>query len=440
MLIVGGFGTALTNTDPLPYGIRAGNRLEFYNGINVGVRNALQYGLPFILGRSLFRTSRDLRTLLIVLVAFTVVYTLFILVELRLSPQFHDWIYGYHSSSFRFVRRWGGWRPTVFMHSGLALGAFMAAVMMAAATLPRLRIRISGLAGGWLAIYLFGILVLCKSTAAILYAMIFAPVAAAAKPNRMAQVAIITSVIIILYPALRMTGYFPTETLTSFARVFSEERAQSLEFRFDNEDVLLTRAMERPVFGWGGGGRAFVYDPDSGRNVSTADGAWVIWLGQGGLVRWIACYGLLLWPILATARNLRRIRSRRDRTMLSGLTLAVMIFALDLLPNGLYTNYPIFLAGALLRLSRTLKEPPSPARDRPEDAGPEHQQAKRRRTSGEGRAADLVALRGGGGTGNASAHSSQESSFRPRNLASSLLGDSKRRRRSFRTSGSKGEI
>jgi hypothetical protein len=440
VLIAGGIVTALTNSDPLPYGERAGYRLQLYDGISYAIRNTLHYGLPFILGRALIRTSRDLRNLLIILVAFTAVYSLFILVELRMAPQFHKWIYGYRAGSFRSVRRWGGWRPMVFMHSGLALGVFMAAMTVAAATLARLRIQVFRLTGRLIAVYLFGILVLCKSSAAILYAMILVPVAAMAKSGRMAQVAVLVSVLIISYPALRMSGLFPTESLAAYARVISEERAHSMEYRFDAEDALLTHAMERPIFGWGAGGRSFVYDPRTGRVASNVDGAWIIWLGQGGVVRWIACYGLLVWPILAATRNLRRIPSRRDRIMLAGLILVVMIFALDLLPNGLFTNYPIFLAGALLQLSRTLRKPSSKARSRPEGAGPKLEQREVRRAPGAGGVAGPSSLRGGRGAEDGFAQSSQESSVRPRNIASSLLGDSKRRRRSCRTSGSKESI
>jgi hypothetical protein len=434
LLILGGFVTAYTNLDPLPFGFRAGYRLEPYDGVSMGIRNALDYGLPFLLGRALFRNPRDLKILLLVLAGFMLVYSLLILVELRMAPQFHKWIYGYRAASFRHVSRWGGWRPVVLMHSGLALALLTVAVIEATVALRNAKIRIFGIASGWIAVYLFGVLVFCKSTAAIVYAVLFVPFAVFATPRRVVRIAAIVSSIVMLYPMLRIAGFFPSEALVSYANIVSVERAESLEFRFDNEDILLDHAMERPIFGWGAGGRNFVYDPDSGRSISVTDGAWIIWLGQGGLTRWLACFGMLVWPVFSAARNLPRIRSAQDRAMLAGLALMVSTFALDLLPNGMFTNYSIFLAGALLQLSRSIAAPPRALRHETGDSASIAMQGTR-----SGEAEEIEPASGGGDRGDAG-HSSQASISRPRNLASALLGDSKRRRSRSRTSGSNGEI
>src|SRR5205823_4753004 len=84
------------------------------------------------------------------------------------------------------------------------------------------------------------------------------------------------------YMALRLTGVWSGEGVVEWvgSRV-DEERAQSLEFRLRNEDLLIDRALEQPAFGWGGWGRSRVVD-DTGRDLTVTDGLWVIALGDRG--------------------------------------------------------------------------------------------------------------------------------------------------------------
>jgi len=37
-----------------------------------------------------------------------------------------------------------------------------------------------------------------------------------------------------------------------------------------------------------------------------------------------------------------------------------MMYVVDLLPNGLFTNYPVFFAGALWGLTRGMSDPAAP--------------------------------------------------------------------------------
>jgi O-antigen ligase len=77
---------------------------------------------------------------------------------------------------------------------------------------------------------------------------------------------------------------------------FDKERADSLKTRFTNEDALVNKAFDRPLFGWGGWGRNRVTDR-TGKDVSITDGWWVIVLGDRGLVGLVALGGLLLLPV-----------------------------------------------------------------------------------------------------------------------------------------------
>jgi hypothetical protein len=132
--------------------------------------------------------------------------------------------------------------------------------------------------------------------------------------------------------------------MVSLAEEISEQRARSLEFRFDNEDLLLERANERPVFGWGPFGRNRVYD-ELGRDQSVVDGAWIVAIGQGGWIGYIGRFGLLTLPIILLA--LRR-RSYGIEIATAVLCLVLVANVIDMIPNGTQSPITWLIVGALL--------------------------------------------------------------------------------------------
>jgi hypothetical protein len=331
--------------------------LNVKDGLAVTVGSALQVALPFFLGAALLRTWRDLRTLLRFIAAAGVLYAFPALLEVRMSPQLHRWIYGYaQHSDFLQTMRFGGYRPMVFMAHGLAVALFFLVAALAALGLIRMRARIWGVSAGYVGLFLMFLLLLCKSTGAIVYGLVAAPIVALRATNMKKRLAVILGLFVMLYPLLREGNLFPVKEVLSFASVFGSERAESLQFRFDNEDKLLSKASERPWYGWGQSGRNLTYDA-VGNVAAVTDGAWIIVLGAQGIVGFIAEFGLLVIPIFLAALRLKRIPDKQDRSLLATLALIVSITALDLIPNGLFSNYPYFLSGALLTLSQTLKNP-----------------------------------------------------------------------------------
>ena len=78
-----------------------------------------------------------------------------------------------------------------------------------------------------------------------------------------------------LYCGVRTVGLWDGHSAVALTKsIVGEDRAGSLEFRLDNEDMLIARAMQRPLFGWGGWGRARVHDED-GKDISVTDGLWI---------------------------------------------------------------------------------------------------------------------------------------------------------------------
>ncbi len=347
VLIAGIFVTALSNRDTLSYGDTVLPSLSVHDGFSDAVRMFLYAIIPFFLGRVLFRSVRDIEDLMGAFVLGALAYIPFILIELRMSPQLHRWVYGFHQHDFGQTVREGGYRPMVFMPHGIALAMFVLAAAMSAFALSRARLKLPfGIPATGLGLLLFLLLLACKSVGAAIYGFACIPLLIAASPRTMARVARWLAVFVLAYPVLRITGTFPVESVVNVAARLNRDRAESLAFRFGNEDQLVAKALQRGWFGWGGFGRARVYN-DWGKDDSVTDGHWIIILGNFGFVGMVAMYGMLLTPCLLTARRLRRIHDARERLIVGSMSLVTVVAIVDLLPNGLYTGIPLLLAGSL---------------------------------------------------------------------------------------------
>jgi hypothetical protein len=224
--------------------------------------------------------------------------------------------------------------------------------VLAASTLYKAKVRVLRVNAVWALVFLLLIALLNKSVAAFLYSMVAAPLILFFTPKTQFRVAIVLAITVLLYPALRGANLIPVEDIKEVMTAqFGEDRAQSLMTRFENEEDLLGRAGERSFFGWGTYCRACIHNPRSGKQVSTADGDWIITMGEFGLVGFLGKYLLLLLPIFVAARQTRHLRSRSDRRFLSALALIVGFSAFDLLPNGNYNYLPFALSGALFGCS-----------------------------------------------------------------------------------------
>jgi hypothetical protein len=313
----------------------------------------LDYILPFLLGFAMFNSPKDLRVLFRVLVGAALVYSLFQLIELRLSPQLHRWVYGFFQSDFGQTKRDGGFRPTVFMRHGLAVAMFTMAGVFAAAGLYKTQIRVSRIAPSWVLGYLWLILLLSKSVAAFLYSMIAVPLILFASPKTQFRVAAVLAVIVLLYPDARGTGLVPVEDIRDWvAAQYGDDKVASIMTRFVNEENLLEHASARSLFGWGTYGRASIYDPINGKQLAIRDGDWIITWGEFGRVGFLGKYLLLLLPIFLSARQLKRVRRKSDRRLLAALALIIAFSVFDFLPNGNFNYLAMALSGALMGCCR----------------------------------------------------------------------------------------
>jgi hypothetical protein len=352
-------GTVLTNQDALRYGFWKTITLpgfSAYDGFAEAVRVLLTIAIPCWLGRALLRSKRDLRDVLSVFAVAGVVYSLPILYEVRMSPMLHEHIYGYSPrSDWSQNLRAGGYRPTVFMGHGLVVGFFMFISTIAAVTLHKARKRrILGVPAGYVVAYLFAILVLCKAAAPIIYAAVGFAVVRYVGPKAQARFLAFLAFIVVSYPITRILELFPVEPLVSLAGLLGGDRVQSLQFRFDNEDVLLIKGAERLWFGWGGYSRERVYDPQTAKDLVIQDGHWIAVFGAHGLVGFVCFFALMVLPVLLIGRGLQRLPHGPERTMLGGLGFIVAICSVNMLPNMQLPYLQFVFAAGLAVLTESL--------------------------------------------------------------------------------------
>jgi hypothetical protein len=351
---VGCFATSMLNNDPIQIGEIFLPGVGAYDAGSATIAEFI-FILPFFLGRQFLRDSEHNAEILRTLVIAGLVYSLPMLLEIRLSPQLHTWIYGYFPHAFSQQVRYGGFRPVVFLGHGLLVAFFAMTAMVAAAACWRTRTRIWRLVPSGITAYLGVIVLLCKTGSALLYGAVLVPLVRLASPRWQIRVACILAIIALTYPMLRVTNVFPTALLLEASAAVNTDREESLKTRFDQEDQLLNHAWQRVWFGWGRFGRNRVFDVESGRDVSITDGYWIITLGTFGLVGFIARFGLLAIAVFRAAGALKYAQTAREKEYLAALGLIVSINIVDLLPNSTISPWTWLLVGALLGRAEALR-------------------------------------------------------------------------------------
>jgi hypothetical protein len=162
------------------------------------------------------------------------------------------------------------------------------------------------------------------------------------------------------YLYLGITGTFVADQIVSSMHgVLPEERVGSLEFRFNNEELLSDKAREKIVFGWGGWGRSRIYD-EWGKDISVTDSLWIIAFGSNGAVGVISLTASLLLPVLGfLQRYPARLWLNRKVAPAAVLVVVLALYMLDCLLNAMIN--PIYMlacggiAGVALNQTRTSK-------------------------------------------------------------------------------------
>jgi len=349
------------------------NDLGPYDGLNACLEQSAVWGLPYFLGRLYLNNLSGLRELAIVMLKGGLIYVPLCLYEIRMSPQIHNMVYGYfpHESGIQQSIRLGGYRPNVFMSHGLVLAMFMATVTLIAIWLWQSK-TIKEVWGqpiiAWVAI-LVVTFVLLKSSGAYGYLIYGLVILFVAKWTRLNFPLILLMVLCVYYLYLGVIGSFSGAEVSDWlAKNYSAERAQSLQFRFENEELLRAKALERPLFGWGGWGRNRVYDYDwKGElvDISVTDSYWIIVFGVNGIYGLVTFTLALLNPvfIFAVFRYPAKTWLHPKVGPAAALSVSLVLFFLDSLLNvGFNPTFPLIcggLSGLVVKPAENLSDSPS---------------------------------------------------------------------------------
>ena len=205
------------------------------------------------------------------------------------------------------------------------------------------------------AFYLAGVLLLTKTLAPLLYFLLLAPLICFFSSKAQMRLAIFLALIAVSYPVLKGFDMVPSQTILAQAEKISPERANSLKFRFENEDRLLERARIKPLFGWGSWGRNHVHNAIDGTILTVTDGRWIITFGVYGWFGYLAEFGLLSIPLLLLWREARLADPGEFSSFVGPLSLLLAINLFDLLPNATLTPITWIISGALLGYAEHLR-------------------------------------------------------------------------------------
>ena len=293
------------------------------------------------------------------------VYVPFVLIEMRLSPQLHRWVYGYHQHLFEQTARFGFWRPMVFMQHGLMVAFWMASIAIMSFWMWRTG-SVKALSHKWLPFeipfswitVLFAVITafMVSVNAWVAFAVgVLTLLASTWLRTRWLLAALILAVP--LYALLQSLSVWPTELSVDFVTgLLGQERAQSLEFRYFNEEYLTDHALEQPIFGWAGWGRQHVEINDYGLR-TVADSLWVTFLGKFGTIGLVSLMLTILLPaIVFVVRYPTWLWIHPTLAPAAALSVTLVLYMLDGLLNAMINPLFMLTAGAILGAYSNLPE------------------------------------------------------------------------------------
>jgi tetratricopeptide (TPR) repeat protein len=330
------------------------NGLGVYDGLSDSLNQVLTWGLPYLFGRIYLGDPDGLLYFARAVIVGGLCYVVPCLFEMRMSPQLLGNIYGFGPLP---VERLGGWRPVVFFGTGLELGMWMTAAALTGWWLWRCGTikKIGQFSFGQVLLpILMATTIVCRSTGAL--ALLFAGIGLLWTSVRFRTRALLVALLLAgpLYVSVRVTNLWSGDQAVQVAdMVAGPERAESLGYRFICENLIAAKALEQPIFGWGGWGNSTVYFfPNTAwRKPVPTDGLWIIILGTKGFVGLVLFYVAMILP---SARFVWRYPPRQwgdpqvaTSTLVSAL-LALYIFdcLLNAFPNMIYVT----LAGGLMSI------------------------------------------------------------------------------------------
>lgn len=347
------------------------NGLGLHDGISNVLSNFFSWGVVFWAGRRYFGSPESMRSLTYAILIGGLLYVPVVLFEVRMSPKLHLSIYGFFQHAFDQHFRYGGYRPIGFMQHGLMVALWMAVVTITSFWLWRSK----GLEKAWkLPIFLVFLVfaasvVLCKSGNGIVFTLLGLTTYLLYAPKRSSRLFRWFLLFIPCYFYFRLSNIVTVAQIENLiGQIFDPERVASLAIRLKQENLFGDRALLRPILGWGGYGRGWPVDPDTGAQlIQMVDSFWIIVFSTSGFLGLFSVYsamGLGPFLVLSSSGRSRNSDSRAipdygvDAVVLS---LVVTFFLLDSLINAMVSPFYILCAGALASYHEMMKiSPQSP--------------------------------------------------------------------------------
>jgi hypothetical protein len=340
------------------------NDLGLHDAISGALSQTITWGVPYFLGRIYLNNFEGLKQLAIGIFIGGLVYIPFIWFENRTFSSLHMAVYGIDTGrdigqSFRL----GGYRAQVFMEHGLMLSVWMMAASLMGVVLWRMGIikRIWNQSIGlWIAILLFTFINLRSTGAYNLFLIGIFTLFLAWKFRTTVMVWLLTAAIC-LYLLLGFSGTFPNKPIIAYiSQIFPPERVQSLQFRFDNEEILSLKARERMAFGWGGFGRNRVFN-EAGEDISVTDSLWILAFGVYGLFGLVTLTASILLPVIAfCVRYPARLWTNPRVAPAAALAVCLCLYMLDCVLNAMINPIFMLAAGGLVGMALQPRKVPTP--------------------------------------------------------------------------------
>lgn len=324
------------------------NGLSFYDGFRAASERIAIWAVPYFFGRVYLNSLSGLRQLAVGIFTGGILYAPLCLIEFKMSPFLHAKLYGIAANDHSWGQsiRKGGYRPVLFTVHGLSVALWMMAATLIGVWLWQsgsLR-RVHNISMKWFVPPLLFIIVLIQSTGALLYLIISLIALYISKWLRTSAIVIVLIGMTLSYLYVATTGNFNGDEVVQFiSTAINPERAQSLEFRLDNEKALVAKARQRMLFGWSGWGRSRVYN-EWGLDASVTDSWWVITFGVNGIFGLVSGTTVLLLPVtLFMFYYPARTWSHPKIAPVAAIVLVIVSYMIDNLLNAI--TMPVFVLG-----------------------------------------------------------------------------------------------
>lgn len=308
----------------------------------------VQWGAPYFIGRLYITDLKSFRKLALGIFMAALIYIPFAFIEFGMGPLMHEKVYGYPAFvDWTQAKRYGGWRPVLFMQHGLMVAAWMMVAALTGIWLWTTKTvkKVFGKPIKPLAILLIFVFFNCRSTGAWLLFAVGLLLLFGSKLLKSSILILAVTTIVFLYLIGGVTGTTPTDTLLQGISFMSEERVASLRFRFNNEHILGAQARKKLLFGWGDSGKHQVYHENG--QLAITDSLWIILFGFNGAVALFSWACMMLIPVVRfCAMYPPKLWHRPKVAPAAVLTVGLLLYVVDCLLNAM-TNpvYTVIVGG-----------------------------------------------------------------------------------------------